>query len=78
MPDACESFCELWASPEYKEKSAKKRKSGELTAPHMFGADGYVHMGQRVVNPHIIAICSKMRPVLYLDPFTCIARGIRD
>jgi hypothetical protein len=47
------SFCELWVSPEYQEKSAKKRKSGELTIPHMFGAVGYVRRGQRAVNPHI-------------------------
>jgi hypothetical protein len=32
MRDAYLSFCELWASPEYQEKLAKKRKSGELTA----------------------------------------------
>jgi hypothetical protein len=90
MPDAYQFFCELWASPEYQEKSEKKRKSGELTAPQIFGVDGYVRMGQRVVNPHIffhdhicndmllIATRRKLRPVLYLDPFTCIARGIRD
>jgi hypothetical protein len=53
MPDAYEAFSELWASPEYQEKSAKKRKSGELTGTHMFEADGYVRMGERVVNPHI-------------------------
>jgi hypothetical protein len=46
MRDAYLSFCALWASLEYQEKSAKKRNSGELTAPHMFGADGYVCMGQ--------------------------------
>jgi hypothetical protein len=49
MQDAYLSFCELWAYPESQEKSAKKSKSGELTAPHTFGADGYVRMGQRVV-----------------------------
>jgi hypothetical protein len=54
MPDAYQVFCELWAYPEYQEKSAKKRKLGELTGTHAFGADGYVHMGQRVVNPCII------------------------
>jgi hypothetical protein len=53
MPDAYQAFCELWASLEYQEKLAKKRKSGELTGRHAFGADGYVRMGQRVVNPHI-------------------------
>jgi hypothetical protein len=52
MRDAYLSFCDLWASPEYQEKSAKKRKSGELTAPHTFGVGGYIHMGQRAVNPH--------------------------
>jgi hypothetical protein len=35
------------------ENLVKKRKSGEFTAPHTFGADGYVYMGQRAVNPHI-------------------------
>jgi hypothetical protein len=53
MLDAYQAFCELWASPEYQEKSAKKRKLGELTGTHAFGTDGYVHMGQRVVNPRI-------------------------
>jgi hypothetical protein len=46
MPDAYQALCELWASPEYQEKSAMKRKSTELTGTHAFGADGYVHMGQ--------------------------------
>jgi hypothetical protein len=31
----------------------EKRKSGELTETHTFGANGYVHMGQQVVNPRI-------------------------
>jgi hypothetical protein len=53
MPDAYQAFCEIWASPEYQEKSTKKRKSEELTGTHAFGADGYVCMGQRVVNPLI-------------------------
>jgi hypothetical protein len=53
MPDAYHAFCELWASPEYQEKSANKRKSWELTGTHVFGVDGYVRMGQRVVNPRI-------------------------
>jgi hypothetical protein len=53
MPDAYQSFCELWASPEYQEKSAKKRKSRELTETHMFVVDGYIRMGQRMVNSHI-------------------------
>jgi hypothetical protein len=78
------------ASPEYQEKSAKKRKSGELTTPHTFGADGYIRMGQRAINPYIyicnhicndmllIATCRKMRLVLYLNPFTCFTKGIRD
>jgi hypothetical protein len=43
---AYQAFCELWASPEYQEKSAKKRKLGELTGTHAFGVDGYVCMGQ--------------------------------
>jgi hypothetical protein len=91
MPDAYQSFCELWTSPEYQEKSTMKRKLGELTRTHAFGADGYICMGQRVVNLHIsffhnhiyndmllIATCRKLRLVLYLDPFTCITRSIRD
>jgi hypothetical protein len=53
MLDAYQAFCELWASPEYQEKSAKKRKLGELIGAHAFGADGYVRMGQRVINPRI-------------------------
>jgi hypothetical protein len=39
MPDAYQTFYELWASPEYQEKSAKKRKSGELTGTYAFWAD---------------------------------------
>jgi hypothetical protein len=53
MQDVYHAFCELWASPEYQEKSTKKRKSGELTGTHVFGVDGYVRMGQQVVNPCI-------------------------
>jgi hypothetical protein len=53
MPDAYHAFCELWASPEYQDKSAKKRNSGELTETHAFGADGYIRVGQRVVDPQI-------------------------
>jgi hypothetical protein len=53
MTEVYQTLCELWASPEYQEKSAKKRKSGELTGTHTFGADGNVCMGQQVVNPHI-------------------------
>jgi hypothetical protein len=43
----------VWASPEYQEMSAKKRKLRELTRTHAFGADENVRMGQRVVNLHI-------------------------
>jgi hypothetical protein len=46
MLDAYQDFCELWASPEYQDKSAKKRKLGQLTGTHVFGADGYAHLGQ--------------------------------
>jgi hypothetical protein len=53
MTEVYQTLCELWASPEYQEKSAKERKSGELTGTHTFGADGNVCMGQQVVNPHI-------------------------
>jgi hypothetical protein len=53
MPDAYQAFCELCASPEYQEMLAKKRKSGELTGTHVFEADGYICMGQRMINPHI-------------------------
>jgi hypothetical protein len=56
MPDAYQAFCELWASTEYQEKSAKKRKSEELTRTHVFGPDGYICMGQRIVNPHIFLL----------------------
>jgi hypothetical protein len=51
--DVHQAFCELCASPEYQEKSAKKRKLWELMGTHAFGADGYVHMGQRMVNHHM-------------------------
>jgi hypothetical protein len=53
MTDAYQTLYELWASPEYQEKSAKKRKSGAASGTHLFGGDGYVRMGQRVINPHI-------------------------
>jgi hypothetical protein len=53
MPDGYHAFCELWASPKYQEKSAKKRRLGELTGTHAFRADGYVCMGQRMVYPQI-------------------------
>jgi hypothetical protein len=46
MIEAYPTFCELWASPEYQEKSTMKRKSGEVTETHTFGGDGYVSMGQ--------------------------------
>jgi hypothetical protein len=36
-----------------KRSQQKKRKLEELTTPHTFGANGYVRMGQQVVNPHI-------------------------
>jgi hypothetical protein len=53
MKEAYQAICEIWASPEYQEKSAKKRKSGEFTGTHTFGVNGYICMGQRMVNPHI-------------------------
>jgi hypothetical protein len=53
MIEAYQTLCELWDSPEYQEKSAKKRKSAEASGTHMFWGDGYVRMGQRVVNPHV-------------------------
>jgi hypothetical protein len=34
-------------------RSQQRKKLEELTGTHMFVADGYVRMGQRVVNPHI-------------------------
>jgi hypothetical protein len=45
MIEAYQTLCELWASPEYQEKSAKKRKSGAASRTQAFGADGYVCMG---------------------------------
>jgi hypothetical protein len=53
MTEAYQTLCELWASPEYQEKSEKKRKSGAASRRHMFGADGYVHLGQQMVNDRI-------------------------
>jgi hypothetical protein len=89
MTEAYQAFCEIWASLKYQEKSTKKRKSGAASETHTFGGDGYVRMGQRVVNPHffhnhiyndmlLIATCRKMRPFLHLNPFSCFTRGIRD
>jgi hypothetical protein len=52
MIEAYQALCELWASPEYHEKSAKKWKSGAVSRTHVFGAHGYVRTGQRMVNPH--------------------------
>jgi hypothetical protein len=31
----------------------KEKEVRELTGTHVFGANGYVCMGQRMVNPHI-------------------------
>jgi hypothetical protein len=53
MTEAYRTLCELWASPEYQDKSTKKRKSGAVSGTHAFGPDGYVRMGQQMVNPHI-------------------------
>jgi hypothetical protein len=46
MIEAYQTLCELWASPEYQEKSAKKWKSGVVCGTHTFGANGYAYMGQ--------------------------------
>jgi hypothetical protein len=53
MIEAYHALCELWASPEYQEKSVKKRKSGAVSRTLAFGADGYICMGQQMVNHHI-------------------------
>jgi hypothetical protein len=53
MTKAYQTLCELWVSPEYQEKSKKKRKLGVAAVQHTFGADGYIHMGQRIVNSRI-------------------------
>jgi hypothetical protein len=53
MTEAYQTLCELWASLEYQEKTAKKRKSWEITGTHAFGADGHVRMGQQMVKSHI-------------------------
>jgi hypothetical protein len=53
MTEAYQTFCEIWASPKYQEKLAKKRKSRVASRTHAFGGDGYVRMGQQVVNPQI-------------------------
>jgi hypothetical protein len=53
MTKAYQAFCELWPSLEYQEKLAKKRKTRATFGTHAFGGNGYVRMGQRVVNPHI-------------------------
>jgi hypothetical protein len=49
MPDAYHAFCELWASPEYQEKSANKRKSWELTGTHMFAFTGILRVARHSV-----------------------------
>jgi hypothetical protein len=53
MTEAYQALCELCASPEYHEKSAKKRKLGAVFGTHVFGADGYIHLGQQMVNHRI-------------------------
>jgi hypothetical protein len=53
MTEAYQALCELWASPEHQDKSKKKKKSGAISVKHTFRADGYVHLGQRMVNSHI-------------------------
>jgi hypothetical protein len=53
MTEVYQALCELWDCPEYQEKSEKKRKSGAYSGKHMFEGDGYVRLGQRMVNPHI-------------------------
>jgi hypothetical protein len=44
MLDTYQSFCELWASLEYQEKSTKKRKSGERI--------GNTHVWGRWIRPY--------------------------
>jgi hypothetical protein len=91
MIEAYQALCELFASPEYQEKSAKKKWPVEVSGTHAFGTNGYICMGQRMVNSHIyffhkhiyndmllIATCRKLRPILHLNPFSCFARGLRD
>jgi hypothetical protein len=72
-------------------REVSKKNNGELTGTHVFGAaNGYVRMGQRVVNSHIyfhkhiyndmllIATCEKLISVLHLNPLSYFTRGIRD
>jgi hypothetical protein len=53
ITEAYQALCELWASPEYQEKSQNKRKSRVCSGKHTFGGDRYVHMGQRMVTHRI-------------------------
>jgi hypothetical protein len=46
MIEVYHTLCELWASPDYQEKSGKKRKSGAASGKHSFGGDGYVCLSQ--------------------------------
>jgi hypothetical protein len=90
MTEAYQTLCELWASPEY-QKIEKKRMSGACSRKAMLGGDGYVCLGQQMVNPHLyffhkhmynhmllIVTCGKLRLVLHLYRLTCITRGIRN
>jgi hypothetical protein len=53
MTEAYKAICELWASPEYQEKSENQSKSGAYFGKHMFGGDGYIYLCQQMVNPCI-------------------------
>ena len=52
-PNAYRALCEVWASPEFQEKSQRKRNSGTSSATHTFGGDGYVRLAKRMVTHRI-------------------------
>jgi hypothetical protein len=45
-------FCKYWSSPEFKEKSVKKRMNRENDLKHRYGADGHIRKSQRMVRFH--------------------------
>jgi hypothetical protein len=48
-----EEFCKLWSSPEFKDKSEKKRQNRENYLKHRYGVDGHIQKGQRMVRLHV-------------------------
>jgi hypothetical protein len=51
-PEVYWTLCKLWASEEFIDKSMKARECRVTGGPpgHMYGPDGHVHTGQRMVR----------------------------